>query len=426
MYGGGGTDSRGSAIPNGGLKMQAIEQSLEGLRPPPTPPLAAPPPLPCQPSFYGPPPSAAVPHHHYYLQQQQQQYQQPTYPPPQASYPGDPVTAGLTGFAGGSGFGQTQPICDLAAQAGMSANPAATTQVFQDAAYKPFSRQPPPQPPFPPFGMGAASAAVASDPLQQQVQSMQPLGPMVSAQTLVALLNQQRRPSQERAHGGVATAVNDDDGDDDDGCSWEAEAPAPHRTAAPHRPAVPKNVLTERETTTNSRSTTDIQVDSGSPSATDTLTVATLTATSDATLSAARDMRQSCLSVLRSPALLAAVTAVLVMLTLAVVAPPFVLKKRFAGATDGGVPPDPSYRWSRPHQRVDPVRIIVWGAVAGVITFVVPVLADRLCNSGARRSKSQPTPPNPMATSRTSSSAMATNANKNNGKWTPWGAAKRC
>ncbi|AVK74700.1 hypothetical protein pqer_cds_278 [Pandoravirus quercus] len=86
---------------------------------------------------------------------------------------------------------------------------------------------------------------------------------------------------------------------------------------------------------------------------------------------------------LRSPALLALATAIVVVLVLIVVAPPFVLRKR------GGVGShdDPSCRWSKPRAQVDPVRLLVWGLLAGAAAFALPLAIDRVM-----------TPPSPSST----------------------------
>ncbi|AJF98189.1 hypothetical protein TW95_gp1455 [Pandoravirus inopinatum] len=77
---------------------------------------------------------------------------------------------------------------------------------------------------------------------------------------------------------------------------------------------------------------------------------------------------------LRSPALLALATAIVVVLVLIVVAPPFVLRKR------GGVGShtDPACRWSKPRAQVDPVRLLVWGLLAGAAAFALPLAIDRV------------------------------------------------
>nr|UMO78272.1 hypothetical protein [Pandoravirus belohorizontensis] len=77
---------------------------------------------------------------------------------------------------------------------------------------------------------------------------------------------------------------------------------------------------------------------------------------------------------LRSPALLALATAVVAVLVLVVVAPPFVLRKR-GGA---GSHADPACRWSKPRAQIDPVRLLVWGLLAGAAAFVLPLAVDRV------------------------------------------------
>ncbi|AGO83880.2 hypothetical protein psal_cds_288 [Pandoravirus salinus] len=77
---------------------------------------------------------------------------------------------------------------------------------------------------------------------------------------------------------------------------------------------------------------------------------------------------------LRSPALLALATAIVVMLVLIVVAPPFVLRKRGAAGSHG----DPACRWSKPRAEVDPVRLLLWGALAGAAAFALPLAIDRV------------------------------------------------
>ncbi|AGO82348.1 hypothetical protein pdul_cds_336 [Pandoravirus dulcis] len=91
---------------------------------------------------------------------------------------------------------------------------------------------------------------------------------------------------------------------------------------------------------------------------------------------------------LRSPALLALAAAVVAVLVLIVVAPPFVLRKR------GGVGShaDPACRWSKPRAQIDPVRLLVWGLLAGAAAFVLPLAVDRVVTAP---SPPQPTKPAP-------------------------------
>lgn len=89
-------------------------------------------------------------------------------------------------------------------------------------------------------------------------------------------------------------------------------------------------------------------------------------------------------AVLRSPALLALATAVVVVLVLIVVAPPFVLRKRSGAGAHG----DPAWRWARPRAQVDPVRLLVWGVLAGAAAFALPLAIDRVTSPPA----SSPTP----------------------------------
>jgi len=98
-----------------------------------------------------------------------------------------------------------------------------------------------------------------------------------------------------------------------------------------------------------------------------------------------RGQNQTVARILRSPYLLAVLTALLVMLVLSVLAPPFVLKRRHHANTDGtgggapgGVPMDATCRWSLPRRQVDPARVILWGALSGVAALVVPIAIDRI------------------------------------------------
>lgn len=91
---------------------------------------------------------------------------------------------------------------------------------------------------------------------------------------------------------------------------------------------------------------------------------------------------------LRSPALLALAAAVVAVLVLIVVAPPFVLRKRGSA----GPHADPACRWSKPRAQIDPVRLLVWGLLAGAAAFVLPLAVDRVMGPP---SPPQPTKPAP-------------------------------
>lgn len=77
---------------------------------------------------------------------------------------------------------------------------------------------------------------------------------------------------------------------------------------------------------------------------------------------------------LRSPAVLAIGTAIVVVLVLVVVAPPFVLKRRGGP----GASTDPAWRWARPRAQVDPIRLLAWGMLAAAAAFVLPLAVERL------------------------------------------------
>jgi hypothetical protein len=83
---------------------------------------------------------------------------------------------------------------------------------------------------------------------------------------------------------------------------------------------------------------------------------------------------------------LAIATAVVVALVLMVVAPPFVLRKRTAAKTHG----DPTCRWSRPRPQVDPVRLVVWGLLAGAAAFALPLAIDKvMAPAGATKARAR-------------------------------------